>query len=87
MWKCACKTRQHESEQLTNIRIAVDFRSCLQPPLPRWYFGCTVLPIVTTPTSGDIVSKPLGYTAEKLREVIEKVTHMDNFKKFFYEDI
>ncbi|CAL5376387.1 unnamed protein product [Camellia sinensis] len=74
VWRCACKARQHESEQLTNVRIAVDFRSRLQPPLPKWYFGCTVLPVVTTLTSGDIVSKPLGYTAEKLREVIERVT-------------
>ncbi|CAL5328266.1 unnamed protein product [Camellia sinensis] len=74
MWRCACKARQHESEQLTNIRIAVDFRSRLQSSLPKWYFGCTVLPVVTTPTSGDIVSKPLGYTAKKLREGIEKVT-------------
>ncbi|THG11714.1 hypothetical protein TEA_021699 [Camellia sinensis var. sinensis] len=74
MWRCACKARQHESKQLTNIRIPVNFRNRLQPPLPKWYFGCTVLPIVTTPTSGDIVSKPLSYTAKKLREVIEKVT-------------
>ncbi|KAL7170713.1 hypothetical protein ACSBR2_035568 [Camellia fascicularis] len=57
MWRCACKARQHESKQLTNIRIPVNFRNRLQPPLPKWYFGCTVLPVVTTPTSGDIVSK------------------------------
>ncbi|GMP35966.1 hypothetical protein CsSME_00008222 [Camellia sinensis var. sinensis] len=74
MWRCACKARQHESKQLTNIRIAVDFRSRLQPILPKWYFGCTVVTVGTTPTSGDIVSKPLSYTAEKLREAIEKVT-------------
>ncbi|THG20754.1 hypothetical protein TEA_003828 [Camellia sinensis var. sinensis] len=74
MWRYACKARQHESKQLTNIRIPVNFRNRLQPPLPKWYFGCTVLPVVTTPTSGDIVSKPLSYTAEKLREAIDEVT-------------
>ncbi|KAL7193504.1 hypothetical protein ACSBR2_025171 [Camellia fascicularis] len=74
MWRCACKARQHESEQLTNFRAVVNFRSRLQPPLPKGYFGCTALPVVTTTTSGDIVSKPLSYTAEKLREVIKKVT-------------
>ncbi|KAL7224348.1 hypothetical protein ACSBR1_025746 [Camellia fascicularis] len=52
------------------------FTSRLEPPFPKQYFGCTVLPVVTTtPTLGDIVSKPLGYTTKKLREVIEKVTN------------
>ncbi|KAI8019726.1 Spermidine hydroxycinnamoyl transferase [Camellia lanceoleosa] len=74
LWKCACKARQHESKQLTKIRIPVNFRSRLQPPLPKWYFGCAALPVATTTTSGDIVSKPLSYAAEKLREVIENVT-------------
>ncbi|KAL7170715.1 hypothetical protein ACSBR2_035570 [Camellia fascicularis] len=31
--------------------------------------------VTATPILGDIVSKPLGYTTEKLREVIEKVTN------------
>ncbi|CAL5374731.1 unnamed protein product [Camellia sinensis] len=74
LWRCACKARQHESKQLTKIRIPVNFRSRLQTLLPKWYFGCATLPVATTTTSGDIVSKPLSYTAEKLREVIEKVT-------------
>ncbi|CAL5419556.1 unnamed protein product [Camellia sinensis] len=83
MWRCACKARQHESEQLTNFRAVVNFRSRLQPPLPEGYFGCTALPVVATTTSGDIVSKPLSYTAEKLREVINKVT--DECISFLWE--
>ncbi|KAH7861066.1 hypothetical protein Vadar_021228 [Vaccinium darrowii] len=74
MWRCASKARLHESEQLTSVRIAVDFSNRMVPPLPNGYFGNAFIPVTPIATSGELLSKPLGYGCSKIREAIEKVT-------------
>ncbi|KAF7153040.1 hypothetical protein RHSIM_Rhsim01G0025500 [Rhododendron simsii] len=74
MWRCSSKARLHEIEQLTSVRIGVDFHNRMVPPLPKHYFGNAVLPMRATTTSGELLSKPLGYGCSKIREAIEKVT-------------
>ncbi|KAF8405940.1 hypothetical protein HHK36_008018 [Tetracentron sinense] len=74
MWRCACKARGHEGHQITKIRVAVDCRNRLQPPLPKGYFGNAALPTTPTSRAGDLVSKPLGYASSRIREAVEKMT-------------
>ncbi|XP_058185850.1 spermidine hydroxycinnamoyl transferase-like [Rhododendron vialii] len=74
MWRCTSKARLHEIEQLTSVRVGVDFHSRMVPPLPKHYFGNAVSPMRATTTSGELLSKPLGYGCSKIREAIEKVT-------------
>ncbi|XP_043705192.1 spermidine hydroxycinnamoyl transferase-like [Telopea speciosissima] len=73
MWRCACKARAHEPEQLTKLRIVVDCRNRLRPPLPQGYFGNATFPTTPTSLAGELLAKPLGYASGKIREAVEKV--------------
>nr|URX65364.1 shikimate O-hydroxycinnamoyltransferase [Gymnema sylvestre] len=74
IWKCASKARKHTNDQETLCLISVDFRNRLKQPLPPAYFGNAVVMVPAVATAGDILSKPLGYTASKIRETIDSVT-------------
>ncbi|KAF7819270.1 spermidine hydroxycinnamoyl transferase-like [Senna tora] len=72
LWRSACKARQHEYEQATLVRVSGDIRNKVKPPLPQNYAGNAVLRSVTRNViAGDVMSKPLGYAAGKIREAIE----------------
>ncbi|KAF3452760.1 hypothetical protein FNV43_RR03193 [Rhamnella rubrinervis] len=75
VWRCACKAREHSAEQPTALGVCVDSRSRMQPPLPRGYFGNATLDVVATSSAGELVTKPLGFAASRIRETIEKVTN------------
>ncbi|XAR57415.1 hypothetical protein NMG60_11025549 [Bertholletia excelsa] len=75
MWRCACKVRDHKSEQPTCLRIAVDFRNRVEPPLPKWYFGNGVIAVAPITTSGNLASKPLAYASKIIREAVEEITN------------
>ncbi|KAF7153388.1 hypothetical protein RHSIM_Rhsim01G0025800 [Rhododendron simsii] len=74
LWRCSSKARLHEIEQQTSVRVGVHFHSRMVPPLPKHYLGNAVLPMRATTTSGELLSKQLGYGCSKIREAIEKVT-------------
>lgn len=77
MWRCTCKARRvpDHDNQPTRVRILVDVRNRLNPPLPRQYFGNAICATVTsTCLYGDLLSKPLSYSAGKPREAIKTVT-------------
>ncbi|KAK3219166.1 hypothetical protein Dsin_013136 [Dipteronia sinensis] len=73
IWQCACKARDHNAEQPTALGVCVDSRSRLQPPLPPGYFGNTTLDVIAVSSSGELISKPLGYAASKIRKAIMTV--------------
>ncbi|KAF4353476.1 hypothetical protein G4B88_016460 [Cannabis sativa] len=75
IWRCACKARKHSSAQQTALAVCVDIRSRTEPPLPSAYFGNASFDVKAISTSGELVSKPLGFAASKIRETIEKVTN------------
>ncbi|OIW17629.1 hypothetical protein TanjilG_28979 [Lupinus angustifolius] len=74
IWRCASRARELDHLQPTQLRFVVDFRNRLNPPLPKNYFGNAFTPTVT-PTCyiGDIISKPLSYVAQKIREATELI--------------
>ncbi|KAJ4957767.1 hypothetical protein NE237_024878 [Protea cynaroides] len=74
MWRCACKARAHDNEQLTKLRVVVDCRNRLRPPLPQGYFGNATFPTTPTSLAGELLAKPLGYASGKIREAVEKMT-------------
>ncbi|KAG2394432.1 hypothetical protein LR48_Vigan09g006900 [Vigna angularis] len=76
IWRCASKARELEEKQETVVRFNADIRSRLIPPLPRNYFGNALAATVSPKCYvGEIVSKPLRYAAEKVREAIEKLSN------------
>ncbi|KAJ9689045.1 hypothetical protein PVL29_014607 [Vitis rotundifolia] len=75
IWRTACKARQHESQQPTTLSIIVDARNRMEPPLPPRYFGNATFRVTAESTSGELLSKPLGYASGKARQAIEKAKH------------
>ncbi|RVW96133.1 Spermidine hydroxycinnamoyl transferase [Vitis vinifera] len=63
IWRSACKARQHESQQPTTLSIIVDARNRMEPSLPPRYFGNATFRVTAESTSGELVSKPLGYAS------------------------
>ncbi|KAI9168941.1 hypothetical protein LWI28_004290 [Acer negundo] len=43
------------------------------PPLPPGYFGNATLDVIAVSSSGELISKPLGYAASKIRKAITTV--------------
>ncbi|ERM93925.1 shikimate O-hydroxycinnamoyltransferase [Amborella trichopoda] len=75
VWRCVCQARNLQSDQPTKMYIAANCRSRLQPPLPPEYFGNAVFAAAPLVMSGDLMSKPLKFAAEKIHEAIVR---MDN---------
>ncbi|XP_027933469.1 spermidine hydroxycinnamoyl transferase-like [Vigna unguiculata] len=74
VWRCACKARELDEKQPTVVRFNGDVRSRLVPPLPRNYFGNALAETVSPECYvGEIVSKPLSYGAQKIREATKKL--------------
>ncbi|BAT76760.1 hypothetical protein LR48_Vigan627s002300 [Vigna angularis] len=74
IWRCASKAREHKENQPTVLTVIVDSRGRMKPPLPEGYFGNANLDSVACSLAGDLVSEPLGYTASRIREAIERVS-------------
>lgn len=75
VWRTACKAREHEPDQPTNLLMALDARNRMQPPLPARYFGNAVFRLAVESTAGELFSKGLGYACGKVREKVEKANH------------
>ncbi|CAN0916574.1 Spermidine hydroxycinnamoyl transferase [Linum grandiflorum] len=78
IWKCACKARKLKPDQQTAVGVCVDSRRRLNPSLPDAYFGNAILDVKAMAYSGDLVTRSLGYAAQKIRKAVEKV---DNYLK------
>ncbi|RDX80835.1 Spermidine hydroxycinnamoyl transferase, partial [Mucuna pruriens] len=76
IWRSVVKARDGDYNQPTLVHIVAGARNRLDPPIPLNYFGNATYPTVTpTCLGGDIVSKPLSYVAQKIREAIEVLTN------------
>ncbi|XP_026431836.1 shikimate O-hydroxycinnamoyltransferase-like [Papaver somniferum] len=68
IWRCLCIARELKDDEETTISIPLDCRSRARPPLPDGYFGNAIFDNTVRALSGDIVSKPLGYTVNLIHE-------------------
>nr|QAA12830.1 BAHD acyltransferase/hydroxycinnamoyltransferase [Actaea racemosa] len=75
IWRCASKARRHENEQLTSLRITIDCRNRLRPPLPPRYSGNATMVTTSIAESGELLSNPLGlgFVCSVIRKCIDKV--------------
>ncbi|KAL5576155.1 hypothetical protein UlMin_017854 [Ulmus minor] len=75
IWKCKCKARGLPDDQETQLYIATDGRSRLEPPLPPVFFGNVIFSTTVIALAGEVQSKPIWYAASKIRE---SLVRMDN---------
>lgn len=99
IWRCASKARESGENHPTLVTFSVNFRNRLNPPLPQNYFGNALAKVVTPECyEGDIISNPLGFAAQKIREASHAITEdflrsqlnvglgkwqLDNIRAFF----
>nr|KYP33875.1 Anthranilate N-benzoyltransferase protein 2 [Cajanus cajan] len=63
-------------DQPTLVRFSANIRNRLIPPLPQNYFGNALARTVTPECSvGDVISNPLCYASQKIREALYVVTN------------
>ncbi|XP_076893413.1 shikimate O-hydroxycinnamoyltransferase-like [Bidens hawaiensis] len=66
VWKCMCKARGLQDDQITKLKIVVDGRNRLQPPLSPGYFGNVIFTAAAIATADEIQSKPFWYASSKI---------------------
>ncbi|XP_047319434.1 spermidine hydroxycinnamoyl transferase-like [Impatiens glandulifera] len=75
MWRCMSIARRLNNEQITRLRMQMEFRHQIDPPLPDKYFGNAMLIVTTDVTMKNLLLQGLGYVAGKVREGISKGTN------------
>lgn len=75
VWRCACKARGLSDDQETKMYIATDGRARLRPQLPPGYFGNVIFTTTPIAVAGDLMSKPLWYSASRIHDSLAR---MDN---------
>uniref|UniRef100_A0A1D1YWI7 Hydroxycinnamoyl-Coenzyme A shikimate/quinate hydroxycinnamoyltransferase n=1 Tax=Anthurium amnicola TaxID=1678845 RepID=A0A1D1YWI7_9ARAE len=70
VWRCACEARALPSGQETQMRMPVNGRPRLRPPLPPGYFGNAIF---TTGAAGELRGNPLAVAAGRVREALARM--------------
>ncbi|KAF7819269.1 spermidine hydroxycinnamoyl transferase-like [Senna tora] len=85
IWRSACKARKHEYNQPTLVRTVGDIRNRLNPPLPPNFVGNAILRTVSRNVrAGEVMSKALGYAAQKVRDAIALVKDEEYLRDQLY---
>ncbi|MCL7048960.1 hypothetical protein MKW94_021200 [Papaver nudicaule] len=69
-WIAVTKARRLDPDEETNVQIAIGNRARMDPPLPDFYFGSSVLTGIATAKAGQLVDEGLGWGASLLNQVI-----------------
>ncbi|XP_047078121.1 putrescine hydroxycinnamoyltransferase 1-like [Lolium rigidum] len=73
LWRCMCIARGLASGSDTHLRVTVNVRHRLCPPVPRYFSGNAILRDLVTVKVADVLSKPLGYMTDAIKKSLEDV--------------
>lgn len=73
LWRTVTKTRGLGEEVETRLRISVNGRRRMNPPVPDEYLGNLVLWAFPVATAGELLRRPLRYAAALIREAVARV--------------
>ncbi|XBI73971.1 hypothetical protein VPH35_067612 [Triticum aestivum] len=81
LWRAIAAARGLGADVTTKVRISMNGRTRMRPPMPRDYFGNVVLWAFPRTDAGDLMSRPVGHAAEL---VYRAVADVDNayFRSF-----
>ncbi|KAG8097791.1 hypothetical protein GUJ93_ZPchr0013g36736 [Zizania palustris] len=70
LWRAVTAARGLGAGETTNIRLSVNGRARMRPPVPRDYFGNLVLWAFPRCDAGDLVSRPVQHAAELIHRAV-----------------
>ncbi|KAM0867648.1 hypothetical protein ACQ4PT_041841 [Festuca glaucescens] len=73
LWRCVCVARGLAPGSDTHLRVTVNVRHRLCPPVPRHFSGNAVVRELVTIKVADVLAQPLGYVADTVRKAVEGV--------------
>ncbi|KAH9694512.1 Shikimate O-hydroxycinnamoyltransferase [Citrus sinensis] len=73
LWRCLCKVRGLPDDQASKLLIPINGRSRLNPELPSGYIGNVLFTGTSIALSGDILSEPLNFTAERIHKALMRM--------------
>ncbi|XXG43884.1 hypothetical protein AAC387_Pa01g3822 [Persea americana] len=81
LWRAITHARGLNEFETTHVRISVDGRARLNPPVPNEYFGNLVLWAFPRAKVKELLQEPLQYSAEIIHDAISNVND-DYFRSF-----
>ncbi|XP_060211569.1 shikimate O-hydroxycinnamoyltransferase-like [Lycium barbarum] len=73
IWRCTCKARGLDDDQLTKLHVATNGRTRLFPPLPQGYLGNVVFTATPIAKSSELQSEPLTKTARRIHDALARM--------------
>ncbi|XP_020200691.1 agmatine hydroxycinnamoyltransferase 1-like [Aegilops tauschii subsp. strangulata] len=73
LWRAITASRGLGAGVTTKVRISVNGRTRMRPPVPRDYFGNVVLWAFPRCDAGELVSRPVGHAAELVYRAVADV--------------
>ncbi|XP_040379823.1 agmatine coumaroyltransferase-2-like [Oryza brachyantha] len=73
LWRAVTAARGLGAGEPTTLRISVNGRTRMRPPVPRDYFGNLVLWAFPRSTAGELVSGPVQHAAELIHRAVARV--------------
>ncbi|CAA7393036.1 unnamed protein product [Spirodela intermedia] len=73
IWKKTTLARTLPDDELTQVRLVVNGRQRIKPPVPPEYYGNLVLWAYPKLTAGEVLRASYSHVAQVIREAIEKV--------------
>ncbi|KFK36890.1 hypothetical protein AALP_AA4G185300 [Arabis alpina] len=75
LWRAITRARKLPSSKTTTFRMAVNCRHRLNPKLDQEYFGNAIQSVPTFATAGEVLSRDLRWSADKLNQSV--AAHQD----------
>lgn len=72
-WQARTRTLEFHPSELSNILIAVDFRSKFQPPIPATFCGNTVISAHVSAPAAEVARSPLSFCVAKIQEAVARI--------------
>ncbi|KAJ1294152.1 hypothetical protein BS78_01G124000 [Paspalum vaginatum] len=73
LWRAVTAARGLGSGETTKLRISVNGRARMRPPVPREYFGNMVLWAFPRSDAGDLASRPVQHAADLIHRAVSRV--------------
>ncbi|KAL6893654.1 hypothetical protein ACP4OV_007752 [Aristida adscensionis] len=73
LWRAVTAARGLAAGEATKLRISVNGRTRMRPPVPREYFGNLVLWAFPRADAGELVARPVQHAAELIHRAVARV--------------